>query len=88
MHVQVTQEDLQRVAAATGAAVQTTVNNLNTKCLGTCKAFEERQVRHRIAGSWCEFMQRCSVLCTLCIQCSLKCALSGLQPVCLMVYAL
>ena len=41
---QVTQEDLQRVAAATGAAVQTTVNNLNKKCLGTCKAFEERQV--------------------------------------------
>ena len=45
-HVQVTQEDLHRVAAATGAAVQTTVNNLNTKCLGTCKAFEERQVRN------------------------------------------
>lgn len=42
---QVTEEDLGRVAAATGAQVQTTVNNLNPKVLGTCAEFEEQQVR-------------------------------------------
>ena len=41
---QVTEEDLGRVAAATGAQVQTTVNNLNPKVLGTCARFEEQQV--------------------------------------------
>jgi hypothetical protein len=43
---QVAEEDLKRVAAATGAAVQSTVNNLNPKVLGTCESFEEVQVRH------------------------------------------
>lgn len=41
------EEDLKRVAAATGASVQTTVNNLDTKVLGTCEQFEEVQVRMR-----------------------------------------
>lgn len=41
---QVAEEDLQRVAEATGAQVQTTVNNLSPKALGTCARFEERQV--------------------------------------------
>lgn len=41
---QVAEEDLQRVAQATGALVQTTVNNLDPKVLGTCTKFEERQV--------------------------------------------
>ena len=41
---QVPEEDLKRVAAATGAAVQTTVNNLDTQALGTCAHFEEVQV--------------------------------------------
>jgi len=40
----VTDEDLRRVCKATGASVQTTVNNLNTTALGTCKLFEERQI--------------------------------------------
>lgn len=42
---QVAEEDLKRVAAATGASVQTTINNLNPKVLGTCAQFEEVQVR-------------------------------------------
>ena len=41
---QVAEEDLQRVAQATGAQVQTTVNDLDPKVLGTCNKFEERQV--------------------------------------------
>lgn len=40
----VPEEDLRRVADATGAQVQTTVNNLDPSVLGTCAAFEERQV--------------------------------------------
>ncbi len=35
---------MKRVADATGASVQTTVNNLRESCLGTCAKFEERQV--------------------------------------------
>lgn len=42
---QVPEEDLQRVAEATGGQIQTTVNNLSpAKALGTCQRFEERQV--------------------------------------------
>lgn len=41
---QVQEEDLQRVAEATGGQIQTTVNNLSPKALGTCAVFEERQV--------------------------------------------
>lgn len=41
---QVMEEDLQRVAQATGAQVQTTVNGLNPKVLGTCETFQEQQV--------------------------------------------
>jgi T-complex protein 1 subunit eta len=37
-------EDLQRVTRATGAPVQTTVNNITTAQLGTCEMFEEIQV--------------------------------------------
>ena len=55
---QVTEEDLGRVAAATGAQVQTTVNNLNPKVLGTCAQFEEQQVRalsgNKTAYLWME----------------------------------
>ncbi|KAF8070892.1 CCT7 [Scenedesmus sp. PABB004] len=40
----VQEDDLQRVAKATGARMQTTVNNLDTAVLGTCARFEERQV--------------------------------------------
>ena len=40
----VPQDDMKRVADATGATVQTTVNNLDVKVLGTCRKFEERQV--------------------------------------------
>ena len=45
MSWQVTEDDLRRVAAATGAAVQTTVNGLDPKVLGQCARFEERQVQ-------------------------------------------
>ena len=37
-------EDLQRVAMASGAAVQTSVNDLIPGIIGTCAKFEERQV--------------------------------------------
>ncbi|KAL2457250.1 T-complex protein 1 subunit eta [Abeliophyllum distichum] len=40
----VTEEDLQRVAAATGGTVQTSVNNVIDEVLGSCELFEERQV--------------------------------------------
>ncbi|KAJ7530635.1 hypothetical protein O6H91_14G011800 [Diphasiastrum complanatum] len=40
----VAEEDLQRVANATGGAVQTSVNNIVPEVLGTCEIFEERQV--------------------------------------------
>lgn len=42
--MQVQEADLHRVAVATGAQVQTTVNNLNPRVLGTCTSFEEKQV--------------------------------------------
>jgi len=40
----VAEEDLRRVCRATGAAIQTTVNNVIPSVLGTCATFEERQV--------------------------------------------
>ncbi|CAI0397347.1 unnamed protein product [Linum tenue] len=40
----VAEEDLQRVAAASGGTVQTTVNNVIDEVLGTCEVFEEKQV--------------------------------------------
>nr|CAD1819460.1 unnamed protein product [Ananas comosus var. bracteatus] len=41
----VTEEDLQRVAAATGGTVQTSVNNIiDEVVLGSCEVFEEKQV--------------------------------------------
>ena len=53
---QVAEEDLQRVAEATGAQVQTTVNSLTPKALGSCALFEERQVgaeRYNLfTGGW------------------------------------
>ena len=36
--------DIDRVAKATGATIQTSLEDLNDKILGTCGAFEERQV--------------------------------------------
>ncbi|KAL0489477.1 CCT7 [Acrasis kona] len=40
----VAQDDLNRVSKATGAQVQTTVNNVVPEVIGSCGAFEERQV--------------------------------------------
>ncbi|GJM97626.1 hypothetical protein PR202_ga14564 [Eleusine coracana subsp. coracana] len=40
----VAEEDLQRVAAATGGTVQTSVNNVVDEVLGSCEVFEEKQV--------------------------------------------
>ncbi|KAJ0980223.1 hypothetical protein J5N97_008478 [Dioscorea zingiberensis] len=40
----VAEEDLHRVAAATGGTVQTSVNNVVDEVLGTCEVFEEKQV--------------------------------------------
>ncbi|CAK9871642.1 unnamed protein product [Sphagnum jensenii] len=40
----VMEEDLQRVAIATGGSIQTTVNNIVPEVLGECEIFEERQV--------------------------------------------
>lgn len=49
--MQVQESDMHRVATATGAQTQTTVNNLNPKVLGTVEAFEEKQVRPTLT-SW------------------------------------
>jgi T-complex protein 1 subunit eta len=40
----VPRDDLERVARATGARVQTTVTGLSSDVLGACEAFEEKQV--------------------------------------------
>jgi len=40
----VVEEDLRRVAKATGASIQTTVNDLIPRVIGLCGLFEERQV--------------------------------------------
>ncbi|XP_010464911.1 PREDICTED: T-complex protein 1 subunit eta-like isoform X2 [Camelina sativa] len=40
----VAEEDLNRVAAAAGGTVQTSVNNIIDEVLGTCEVFEEKQV--------------------------------------------
>eukprot|EP00002_Diphylleia_rotans_P025656 TRINITY_DN507_c0_g1_i1.p1 TRINITY_DN507_c0_g1~~TRINITY_DN507_c0_g1_i1.p1 ORF type:complete len:562 (+),score=144.87 TRINITY_DN507_c0_g1_i1:86-1771(+) len=40
----VAEEDLQRVAKATGGLVQTSIHNLTADILGSCGLFEERQV--------------------------------------------
>lgn len=38
------QEDVERVAMATGAVMQTSLNDLSENVLGTCERFEERQI--------------------------------------------
>ncbi|KVH87571.1 Chaperone, tailless complex polypeptide 1 [Cynara cardunculus var. scolymus] len=40
----VAEDDLHRVAAATGGTVQTSVNNVIDEILGSCEVFEEKQV--------------------------------------------
>ncbi|XP_050369690.1 T-complex protein 1 subunit eta [Argentina anserina] len=40
----VAEEDLKRVAAATGGTVQTSINDVIDEVLGTCEVFEEKQV--------------------------------------------
>ena len=40
----VPEDDMHRVAFATGGMVQSTVNDLNAEVMGTCAEFEERQV--------------------------------------------
>lgn len=40
----VSEGDMRRVAAATGASVQTSINDLSEDVLGTCGLFEEKQV--------------------------------------------
>jgi T-complex protein 1 subunit eta len=40
----VPQEDINRITKATGATLQTTVNNVAPDVLGTCGRFEERQI--------------------------------------------
>ena len=61
--LQVAEEDLQRVAEASGGQIQTTVNKLSPKALGTCALFEERQVgaeRYNLfKGAWAGEGGRC-----------------------------
>lgn len=52
----VADEDMRRVCKATGASVQTTVNDLVPRVLGSCKSFEERQ----IGGQRYNFFSGCS----------------------------
>ena len=40
----VNNEDMLRIVKATGATLQTTVNNISPDVLGTCGRFEERQI--------------------------------------------
>jgi T-complex protein 1 subunit eta len=40
----VVDEDMKRVAKATGASTQTTVNNIVPEVIGSCELFEERQI--------------------------------------------
>ena len=40
----VPQEDINRITKATGATLQTTVNNVSPDVLGTCGTFEERRI--------------------------------------------
>lgn len=60
--IQVQESDMHRVATATGAQTQTTVNNLNPKVLGTVEAFEEKQVRHILISrlQWLHMHTNCS----------------------------
>ena len=51
----VAEEDLKRLAKATGGQVQTSVNDLVPEVLGTCGIFEERQV----GGERMEFFEGC-----------------------------
>jgi len=40
----VANDDIVRVSKATGAVLQTTVNNITEDVLGTCGRFEEKQI--------------------------------------------
>jgi T-complex protein 1 subunit eta len=40
----VPKDDIMRIAAATGAKLQTSINELNSSSLGTCSNFEEKQI--------------------------------------------
>jgi T-complex protein 1 subunit eta len=40
----VPEDDMKRVAKATGAQLQTTVNNVLPDVLGTCGSFQEKQI--------------------------------------------
>lgn len=40
----VPEDDMKRVAKATGAQLQTTVNNVTSDVLGTCGSFQEKQI--------------------------------------------
>eukprot|EP01122_Echinamoeba_exundans_P003268 TRINITY_DN13394_c0_g1_i1.p1 TRINITY_DN13394_c0_g1~~TRINITY_DN13394_c0_g1_i1.p1 ORF type:complete len:560 (+),score=197.48 TRINITY_DN13394_c0_g1_i1:122-1801(+) len=51
----VADDDMRRVSRATGAAIQTTCNNLDKSVLGTCGEFQERQ----IGGSRYNFLTGC-----------------------------
>ena len=56
--------DMQRMARATGAQVQTSCNDLSPAVLGTCKHFEERQVggeRYNFF-SGCEAASTCTLV--------------------------
>lgn len=57
-------DDLERIARATGAAVQTSLNDLNDAVLGKCKKFEEKQVgddRYNFLTG-CPSAQACSII--------------------------
>lgn len=41
-------EEVKRIARATGAVMQTSLNDLSADILGTCKIFEERQIGYLI----------------------------------------
>ncbi|KAG1360634.1 putative T-complex protein 1 subunit eta [Cocos nucifera] len=60
----VTEEDLQRVAAATGGTVQTSVNNIIDEVLGSCEVFVERQVGNERFNifSGCPFGQTATIV--------------------------
>jgi T-complex protein 1 subunit eta len=57
-------EDLRRVAKATGASVQTSVHNISEHLLGKCALFEEKQV----GSQRYNFFTGCDKTRTVCVE--------------------
>ena len=72
--MQVQESDMHRVAVATGAQTQTTVNNLNPKVLGSVESFEEKQVGAYMhsANLYNLFQSLCILLACIIVLCCVR----------------